>query len=120
MAAVDLLLGQLKPKDLVIAPHDCYGGTYRLLKARADRGHFSLRFIDQSNHSGGPRFIDSLEWFASPNDLARAMIDLRARGSDTAMSAMAINTGVGGGPAARWSYRNSDARGVGEEGAGKC
>src|SRR3546814_3349377 len=51
MAAVDLLLGQLKPKDLVIAPHDCYGGTYRLLKARADRGHFSLRFIDQSNHS---------------------------------------------------------------------
>src|SRR3546814_19136135 len=51
MAAVDLLLGQLKPKDLVIAPHDCYGGTYRLLKARADRGHSSLRFIDQSNHS---------------------------------------------------------------------
>src|SRR3546814_1497653 len=41
MAAVDLLLGQLKPKDLVIAPHDCYGGTYRLLKARADRGHRS-------------------------------------------------------------------------------
>src|SRR3546814_4809095 len=32
MAAVDLLLGQLKPKDLVIAPHDCYGGPYRLLK----------------------------------------------------------------------------------------
>ena len=54
--------------------------------------------------SGGPRFIDSLEWFASPNDIARAMIDLRARGSDTAMSAMAINNGVGGGPAAPWSY----------------
>ena len=27
MAAVDLVLSLLRPRDLVLAPHDCYGGT---------------------------------------------------------------------------------------------
>ena len=74
-----------------------------LIDANADR--LVMSNIDGVSFSGGPRFIDSLEWFASPNDIARAMIGLRARRSDTAMAAMAINNGVGGaGPAARWSY----------------
>ncbi|MFC3785804.1 beta-lactamase class A [Sphingopyxis italica] len=73
-----------------------------LIDAKADR--LILSNVDGVSFSGGPRFIDSLEWFASPNDIARAMIDLRTRGSDTAMSAMAINNGVGGGPATPWSY----------------
>jgi cystathionine gamma-synthase len=49
MAAIDLVLGQLSCDDLVIAPHDCYGGTMRLLKARAARRHFQLAFVDQSD-----------------------------------------------------------------------
>lgn len=73
-----------------------------LIDAKADR--LILSNVDGVSFSGGPRFIDSLEWFASPSDIARVMIDLRTRGSDTAMSAMAINNGVGGGPAAPWSY----------------
>ncbi|WP_197277798.1 PLP-dependent transferase, partial [Novosphingobium sp. KN65.2] len=51
MAALDLLVGRLRPDDLVLAPHDCYGGTMRLLKARASRGHCSVRFVDQSNET---------------------------------------------------------------------
>lgn len=51
MAALDLLVSRQRPRDLVLAPHDCYGGTMRLLKARADRGHFSVRFVDQSNEA---------------------------------------------------------------------
>lgn len=47
MAAIDLLVGQLRPDDIVIAPNDCYGGTMRLLKARAALGQFSLRLVDQ-------------------------------------------------------------------------
>ena len=35
MAAVDLAFCSLEPGDLLIAPHDCYGGTHRLLCARA-------------------------------------------------------------------------------------
>lgn len=49
MAAIDLLLGRLRRDDLVLAPHDCYGGTIRLAKARAERGHFRLRLVDQGN-----------------------------------------------------------------------
>ena len=49
MAAVDLILAQLKHDELVVAPHDCYGGTYRLLSARRNRQQFRVAFIDQND-----------------------------------------------------------------------
>lgn len=49
MAAVDLLLTRLPVGSLVLAPHDCYGGTMRLLKARAALGQIRLRLVDQSD-----------------------------------------------------------------------
>jgi cystathionine gamma-synthase len=49
MAAVDLALCSLEPGDLLIAPHDCYGGTHRLLSARARRNHFNVEFVDQGD-----------------------------------------------------------------------
>jgi cystathionine gamma-synthase len=52
MAALTLLLQLLKPGDLLIAPHDCYGGSYRLFESLSARGHFELRFVDQSSRHG--------------------------------------------------------------------
>jgi len=49
MAAVDLPLSLLSPDDLLIAPHDCYGGTHRLLCARARKGHFRVAFVNQND-----------------------------------------------------------------------
>jgi cystathionine gamma-synthase len=49
MAAMDLVLSLLGPDDLIVAPHDCYWGTYRLLAARAARGQFAVAFVDQSD-----------------------------------------------------------------------
>ncbi len=49
MAAVDLALCTIEPGDLLIAPHDLYGGTHRLLSARARRGHFEVAFVDQTD-----------------------------------------------------------------------
>lgn len=46
MAAVDLVLHLFKADDLVVAPHDCYGGTRRLLNARAARGDLYVAFVD--------------------------------------------------------------------------
>jgi cystathionine gamma-synthase len=51
MAATDLVMSQLSRDDLVIAPHDCYGGTYRLLQSRQERGHFRVAFIDQNDEA---------------------------------------------------------------------
>jgi cystathionine gamma-synthase len=52
MAALDLLFYYVKPGELIFAPHDCYGGTYRLLRHKADRGHFRVRFVDQTDLPG--------------------------------------------------------------------
>lgn len=49
MAAIDLLVGRLPAGSLVLAPFDCYGGTMRLLKARAERRQIHLELVDQSN-----------------------------------------------------------------------
>jgi len=49
MAAVDLALSQLRAFDLLVAPHDCYGGTHRLLSARRELKHFDVMFVDQGD-----------------------------------------------------------------------
>ena len=49
MAAIDLVLSELQPGDLLVAPHDCYGGTYRLIQRRAEKRQFDAVFIDQGD-----------------------------------------------------------------------
>lgn len=43
---VSALIG---PDDLIVAPNDCYGGTYRLFNTRAQKGDFKVLFVDQTN-----------------------------------------------------------------------
>src|SRR5262245_56639171 len=49
MAAVSLVCHLLGPDDLLIAPHDCYGGTHRLFSALAARRSLRVEFVDQTN-----------------------------------------------------------------------
>ncbi len=49
MAAVNLVLQLVDPGDVVVAPHDCYGGTYRLLDSLSQKGHFEVQFVDQTD-----------------------------------------------------------------------
>ena len=49
MAAITLVCQLLEPGDVLIAPHDCYGGTYRLLSSLDTRQRFEVRFIDQTD-----------------------------------------------------------------------
>ena len=81
MAAVDLVLSQLSRDDLVIAPHDCYGGTYRLLMSRRDRGHFGVVFIDQNDRAAlisafedKPRLV----LIETPSNPLMRIVDIRA------------------------------------------
>ncbi|MBN3343171.1 cystathionine gamma-synthase [Pectobacterium brasiliense] len=39
----------LHPGDLLVAPHDCYGGSYRLFDSLSKRGAFRVKFVDQSD-----------------------------------------------------------------------
>lgn len=70
----------------------------------ANQHRLTLSNVDGVSFAGKPRYIDSLEWFASPNDVAKLMIDLRKRNSPTAMSVMAINPGVNPGATKDWSW----------------
>ena len=50
MSAIHLVsVALLTPDDLVIAPHDCYGGSYRLFNSLSQRGYFKAKFVDQSD-----------------------------------------------------------------------
>ncbi len=64
MAALNVLVQLLEPGDLLIVPHDCYGGTYRLYEALGRKGHFEVLFVDQTDDAAleaacarGPRLI---------------------------------------------------------------
>jgi cystathionine gamma-synthase len=81
MAAVTLVCHLLEPEDLLIAPHDCYGGTYRLLSALARKHHFRVEFVDQTDAaalrracSAGPRMI----WVETPSNPLLRIVDIRA------------------------------------------
>jgi len=49
MAALTLLTQLLKPGDVIIAPHDCYGGTFRLFEQQSKKGLFDVNFVDQTD-----------------------------------------------------------------------
>lgn len=50
MSAIHLVsVALLTPDDLVVAPHDCYGGSYRLFDSLSQRGYFKAKFVDQSD-----------------------------------------------------------------------
>ena len=43
-----MLTQLLEPGDTIIAPHDCYGGTYRTVRAAVAKGLFKVLFVDQT------------------------------------------------------------------------
>ncbi|MEZ3501086.1 cystathionine gamma-synthase [Pantoea sp. KPR_PJ] len=50
MSAIHLVTTvYLKPGDLLVAPHDCYGGSYRLFDSLAKRGAYRVKFVDQGD-----------------------------------------------------------------------
>lgn len=79
MAAVDLLLSRLRRNDLLIAPHDCYGGTWRLLVERAARGDFRLSFVDQGDDEALKEALGqkpALVYIETPSNPLMRIIDI--------------------------------------------
>lgn len=98
MAAVDLALFSLEPGDLLIAPHDLYGGTHRLLCARARRGHFEVAFVDQNDRAAldaafarGPKLI-LIETPSNPLMRVVDVADICARAKAAGCKAAVDNT----------------------------
>ena len=80
MAAVDLVLGQLQQDDLIVAPHDCYGGTYRLLAARRDKQQYRVAFVDQNEDGALSLALEgapSLVLIETPSNPLMRVVDVR-------------------------------------------
>ncbi|HJP85787.1 MAG TPA: cystathionine gamma-synthase [Gemmatimonadaceae bacterium] len=79
MSAVNLVLQLIKPGELVIAAHDCYGGTHRLLRSLAARGHFDVHFADLTADTA-PELIrferPRLLWIETPSNPLLRITDL--------------------------------------------
>lgn len=79
MAAATLVCQLVNPGDLVIAPADCYGGTFRLLTRLSARGLFRVRFIDQADETRLTEAAQErarLVWVESPTNPLLRIIDL--------------------------------------------
>lgn len=64
----------------------------------------TLEKIDNDQLSKGPAAIDTIEWFASPNDLLWLMNHLKAQKNDEALAIMGINPGISPAAAKKWRY----------------
>ena len=79
MSAVALVLQLLRPGDLVLAAHDCYGGTHRLLRSLGARGHFDVAFVDLTCESA-PEIVAArrpkLVWVETPSNPLLRLTDI--------------------------------------------
>lgn len=93
MAAIDLVFNLLHANDLIIAPHDCYGGTHRLLTHRARQGRMRVEFIDQNDPAAleaafalGPKMV----LIETPSNPLMRVVDVAAL-ADRARKAGALS-----------------------------
>jgi cystathionine gamma-synthase len=80
MAAITAVLAILEPGDLLVAPHDGYGGSWRLFTALARKHHFQLAIVDQHDPvalgealARGPRMV----WIETPSNPLLRLTDIR-------------------------------------------
>ena len=80
MAAVTLALSLLAPGDALVVPHDCYGGSWRLFNALAQKRHFRLLTVDLTD----PRALTEalaqsprLVWIETPSNPLLRITDIR-------------------------------------------
>lgn len=79
LSAVHLILQTLKHGDLVVASHDCYGGTWRILNALSKKEQIKVLFIDQNNDK---ELKNALElnpkqvWIETPSNPLLKIVDI--------------------------------------------
>ena len=81
LAAVSLILADLPAGARVLAPHDCYGGTFRLLSALHSKGALAVDFVDQSDLPALQAALAAkpkLVWIETPSNPLLRVVDIRA------------------------------------------
>ncbi|MGC2462472.1 MAG: cystathionine gamma-synthase [Steroidobacteraceae bacterium] len=79
MAAVTLCLQILPARARVVAPHDCYGGTYRLFDALHRRGDLQVDFVNFADDAALRAALSqpaALLWIETPSNPLLRMTDI--------------------------------------------
>ncbi|MFP2769005.1 cystathionine gamma-synthase [Oceanisphaera sp. KMM 10153] len=82
MGAINLVItSQLQAGDLLLAPHDCYGGSHRLFNSLAQKGNFEVEYVDQTDEAAlaaalakKPRML----WIETPSNPLLRVVDIAA------------------------------------------
>jgi cystathionine gamma-synthase len=81
IAAVALVLQLVPEGGLVLAAHDCYGGTWRLLDAWARKGRLRVEFADLTDLSVAATALQrkpALVWIETPSNPLLRISDIQA------------------------------------------
>ncbi len=81
LAAITLIMASLPSGAHVVAPHDCYGGTFRLLSALARQGNLVVDFVDQNDPAALQAVLakePDLVWIETPSNPLLRIVDVRA------------------------------------------
>lgn len=79
MAAITLATSLLGPDDLLVVPHDCYGGSYRLFTNLAKKGQFKLLVVDQTDSQALNQAIaqkPKMVWLETPSNPLLRVVDI--------------------------------------------
>jgi cystathionine gamma-synthase len=67
---------------LIVAPHDCYGGTYRLIQGLEAQGRLRAEFVNMGDHlafAAAMQRAPSLVWIETPSNPLLRITDIAAR-----------------------------------------
>lgn len=81
MSAVMLAIQLVNPGELIVATHDCYGGTHRILRSLAARGHFSVSFEDLTSECASESILrkkPKVLWIETPSNPLLRIADINA------------------------------------------
>jgi cystathionine gamma-synthase len=82
MSAITLVTALLNPNDYVIAPHDCYGGTFRLFSRLEKRGLLRVKYVDQRDLNLLEQTINQYQpkivWVETPSNPLLRVVDVQA------------------------------------------
>jgi cystathionine gamma-synthase len=81
MAAVTLSLQILPARARLVAPHDCYGGTYRLFEALRRRGDLQIEFVNFGDAAALRSALSrpaAMLWVETPSNPLLRLTDIAA------------------------------------------
>ncbi|MEZ5470717.1 MAG: cystathionine gamma-synthase [Marinicella sp.] len=81
MSAVLLVLQLLPKNGRVLAPHDCYGGTFRLLTTLHEKGQLQVDFVNQTDDEAVRLALENnpdLLWIETPSNPLLRVVDVHA------------------------------------------